>query len=103
MSLAERLTWPRRLNQPVSQAANGLQRGGAIIPAQKYGPPLVGMADTISAMAIATSMVKKETMIQLTDMTRPSISGAPKIWTAATHADTYLQALQCLTHRRIEW
>jgi hypothetical protein len=27
------------------------------------------MADTISAIAMATSIVKKETMIQLTDMT----------------------------------
>ncbi len=37
--------------------------------AQKYGPPLVGIALTISAMAIATSMVKKETTIQPIDMT----------------------------------
>lgn len=63
------LAWPRRLNHPVSHAANGDQRGGASIPAQKYGPPLVGIADTISAMAMATSIVKKETMIQLTEIT----------------------------------
>jgi hypothetical protein len=63
------LAWPRRLNHPVSHAANGDHRGGASIPAQKYGPPLVGIAETISAMAMATSIVKNETTIQLMEIT----------------------------------
>jgi hypothetical protein len=36
---------------------------------QKYGPPLVGIAETISAIAMATRRVKKETRIQPIDMT----------------------------------
>ena len=39
--------------------------GGARIAAQKYGPPLVGNADTISAMLNATRKLKNDTTIQL--------------------------------------
>src|SRR3569833_903910 len=62
-------TWPNKLNQPVSLAKKADQRGGASNAAQKYKPPLVGMADTISAMAVATSMVQNDTKIHPTDMT----------------------------------
>ena len=73
-------------DQPVIQDANAAFSLGANIAAQKYGPPLVGIADTISAMPRPTNMadsfqqetilwegylheLKKLTMIQPTDMT----------------------------------
>jgi hypothetical protein len=62
-------TWPRRLNQPVTQAAKGACFLGARMAAQKYGPPAEGMALTISAIPSPTNMVKKETTIQPTDIT----------------------------------
>jgi hypothetical protein len=36
---------------------------------QKYGPPLIGMAETISAILKATQKLKTDTMIQLTTIT----------------------------------
>lgn len=56
-------------HQPVSQELNAECFGGASIAAQKYGPPLVGMADTISAIPSATAKVKNDTTIQPTDIT----------------------------------
>jgi hypothetical protein len=60
-------TWPRRLNHPVIQDAKAACFGGARRADQKYGPPLVGMEDTISAIPRATMKVKKETIIQPRD------------------------------------
>lgn len=49
--------------QPVTQEANADVCLGASIAAQKYGPPLVGIAETISAMPkptnIAASLVRR--------------------------------------------
>jgi hypothetical protein len=50
-------TWPRRLNHPVIQLAMGALDAGTIIALQKYGPPDVGCALQISAIARPTSMV----------------------------------------------
>ena len=55
--------------QPVIQAANADPLSGARIAAQKYGPPLVGIADTISAIPKATNIVKKHTTIHPMDIT----------------------------------
>lgn len=81
-----KLAWPRRLNQPVSHAAKGDHLGGASMPAQKYGPPLVGIADTISAMAMATSIVKNDTIIQLMEITAPR-----QLHVSASSAETAVQ------------
>ena len=61
--------WPTKLNQPVNQEKNGAYLGGASIAAQKYGPPAVGIAETISAIAMATNIVKNETHIHPTVIT----------------------------------
>jgi hypothetical protein len=53
----------------VNQEKKGAYLGGASIAAQKYGPPAVGMAETISAMLMATNIVKKDTMIHPTVIT----------------------------------
>ena len=46
-------------HHPVNQEKKGSFPGGASIAAQKYGPPLVGTADTISAMPSATMKAVK--------------------------------------------
>ena len=58
-----------RLNTPVTQEKKAEYCGGAMIAAQKYGPPLVGIADVISAMPSPTNIVKKFTTIHPIDMT----------------------------------
>jgi hypothetical protein len=61
---------PTKLNQPVTQEKNADSLWfGASIAAQKYGPPLVGCADVISAIPKPTKVVKKLTMSHPTDMT----------------------------------
>lgn len=49
----------------VTQEASAECLDGASLAAQKYGPPLVGRADTISAIVAATTQLKNETTIQL--------------------------------------
>lgn len=50
-----------KLNQPVTQERKAEYSFGASIAAQKYGPPLVGCADTISAILRPTNMVMNDT------------------------------------------
>jgi len=52
-------------HQAVTQEANAEYLDGASVAAQEYGPPLVGSADTISAMLSATKKLKNDTTIQL--------------------------------------
>ena len=47
-------------NQPVTHEKNGSFPGGAKVAAQKYGPPLVGIADTISAILRATKKANND-------------------------------------------
>lgn len=54
-------TCPTKLNHPVAQEKNGAYFAGASMAAQKYGPPEVGMAETISAIDSPTKNVKNET------------------------------------------
>jgi hypothetical protein len=54
-------TCPTKLNQPVIQDRKAACCLGASVAAQKYGPPLVGMAETISAMESPTKKVMKAT------------------------------------------
>ncbi len=83
-------TWPKRLNllkdgvssgpppqiirikllsyHPVIQEAKAECFGGANSAAQKYGPPLVGIAETISAIPRATIRVKNDTQIHPIDI-----------------------------------
>lgn len=56
-------TCPRRLNHPVTQDANGAERGGESIAAQKYGPPLVGCALQTSEDNLSTSAVDYSTNV----------------------------------------
>jgi hypothetical protein len=54
-----------RTYHAVIQDANAECLDGASIAAQKYGPPLIGMAETTSAMLSATQKLKTDTTIQL--------------------------------------
>lgn len=60
---------PSRLNHPVTQLINGTYFFGAKTAAQKYGPPALGIAETISAIANPTNTVKKLTTTHPTDIT----------------------------------
>lgn len=56
-------------HHPVTQAAKADMCFGARIADQKYGPPLVGIADTISAIPAATNianvMISRQISISL--------------------------------------
>ena len=58
-----------RLNIPVTHAKKAEYCGGDNIAAQKYGPPLVGIAEVISAIPRPTNIVKKQTTIHPIDIT----------------------------------
>ncbi|KAL8627305.1 hypothetical protein Q9189_006997 [Teloschistes chrysophthalmus] len=94
--------------QPVTQEANADTFGGARMAAQKYGPPLVGIADTISAIPKATNIAGHlfsisplcSLMIRRTEETDDDPSNRHHTWPSGVQAIREESALRSMEVRR---
>ena len=85
-----------RSYQAEIQEAKAEYFGGARAAAQRYGPPLAGKADTISATAVAVKQLKKDTMIQLIVIVAGPPASKPNMNNVVILENTALKSLVSL-------